>query len=417
MRTTIVSDRIAKEVEESGVEQHLPDDTEIKTWSEFSPEIITADHLVLDLNFVELVEGEEFEDLPLNSIFGGRQRNLTGIDQNAELLLERFEELDWSDAIPNYLDSGSSLTVLYSDMLSIGDAPEGTHTHYWLRKAGLLARTKPIRDASFSDKGVSGYDVVSDSEPVNGYFSYVDGYTHILDFESDNIDEMVEEDPEVLAESSEGNVIAARLSKFRDSSGEVQELEGSVTFLPQPTRLQPRPQDLIQYLAAIGFEGALDDDREFRAYGAAAGSSDLPEIVSEDIENELQKSKHGDEVIKQVKDGDVCVNYELWQPALGSYIHAIEWAFIAYLEAEQGTDIIANEQQGGVYYNLAGGHHDLLDEVTNHVNLDQKTVSSLRSMNQAQRRWMAHHKSGQTLYHDVMSLRSRLGTILEELYT
>ena len=69
-----------------------------------------------------------------------------------------------------------------------------------------------------------------------------------------------------------------------------------------------------------------------------------------------------------------------------------------------------------MYYNLAGGHHSLLDEVTNHVSLDQKLVSTVKRSNQAERRWMAHHKSGETLAYDVMSLRSRLETILEELF-
>lgn len=58
----------------------------------------------------------------------------------------------------------------------------------------------------------------------------------------------------------------------------------------------------------------------------------------------------------------------------------------------------------------------MLDEVTDNVSLSQKMVSSVKRSNQAERRWMAHHKSGETLGYDVMGLRSRLGTILEELF-
>jgi hypothetical protein len=416
MITTIVSERLAEEVEDSGIEGRLPDDTEIKRWSEFSPQSITADHLVLDLNFVHLVDGEAFEDLPLNSIFEGEQRNLVSVDQSRESLLKKFRELGRSDTIPNYLSSGCSLTVLYSDMLMVEADSSKIHTHYWLRELGLLARTKPVTEAALSDSGIEDYEVVSDSEPVQRYFDYVDGYTHILDFESGDFDEMVDENPPVLAESTEGNVIAARLSTFKHSSGEVQELEENLTLLPQPTRLQPRPQDLITSLAEIAIEQNSGEDVEPVTHGFLSGSSDLPELVSDDIEKELSKSRHGDEVIKQIEDGDACVMNDLLQPALGSYIHAVEWAFIAYLESKQGLDIIQKEQQGGTYYNLAGGHHSLLEEVQKHVDLDQKVVDSITTINQAERRWMAHHKSGRTLSYDALGLRSRLRTILEELF-
>lgn len=416
MNTTIVSDRISDAVEEYGIEQQLSEDTTVKRWEEFSPDSILADHLVLDLNFVHLVDDAEFVDIPLNDRFRGKNENLGEIDQNEEMLLEKLDELAWSDVIPNFLSVGGSLTVLYSDHLKIETESGTAITHSWLRQLELLARTKPIREARLSDSGVKNFEVVADSEAVDGYFDFVDGYTHILDFEGDEgYDDIVEESPEVLAKTAEENIIAARLSKFKDTSGEVQDLEGAVTFLPQPTRLQPRPQDLIKSLAAIGFAGS-EEVVEPVTYGLPSGSSDLPDLVSEDVRQKLQGLKHGSEVIKHIEDGDACVENNLWQPALGSYIHAIEWAFIAYLESEQGLDVIQKEQQGGVYYNLAGGHHSLLDEVTDNVSLSQKMVSSVKRSNQAERRWMAHHKSGETLGYDVMGLRSRLGTILEELF-
>jgi len=55
------------------------------------------------------------------------------------------------------------------------------------------------------------------------------------------------------------------------------------------------------------------------------------------------------------------------------------------------------EEQDGNYYNFAGGQNSILDELTEYAELDQKTVSKIESMNRAERRWMAHHKSGQTL--------------------
>jgi len=37
-------------------------------------------------------------------------------------------------------------------------------------------------------------------------------------------------------------------------------------------------------------------------------------------------------------------------------------------------------------------------------------------MNRAERRWMAHHKSGQTLQDDVDQIRSRLSEFVETLF-
>lgn len=418
MDTTIVSDRIADAVVKHGIEQQLPDGTSVKKWEEFSPNSIIADHLVLDLNFVHLVEGKEFSDIPVNRFIGGENREMGVIENKEDILIDTLKKLEQSDVLSYFLSSGGSLTVLYSDMLKVETESGRTTTHHWLYKAGMLARTIPVMDAKFMDPAVDEFEVVTDSDVIDEYFKFVKGYTHFLEFEPRERDihyKLVNEDPEILAESEEGSPIAARVNQFEDASGEVQELDsGSITFLPQPTRLNPRPQDLVESLAAIGFEE--DGVVEPVAYGLPSGSSDLPDLVSEDIERALKRSEHGEEVLKQIEDGDACIENDLWQPALGSYVHAIEWAFIAYLEAEQGLDVVEKEQQGGVYYNLAGGHHSLLDEVKKHADLDQKTVDSITSMNQAQRRWMAHHKSRETLGHDVMSLRSRLGTVLEELF-
>lgn len=420
METTIVSDRLNKGVEEHGIADRIPDEITVKDWNDFSPSSISAEHLVLDLNFVHLVDGKEFSDIPVNHLFRDRNKKMGEINNKKDTLLKIFDTLTQSDVIPHFLSTGSSLTVVYSDLLKIETDSSRAQTFSWLYRKGLLSRTKPVQDAKFSDTGISDFDIVSDSDTVNDYFGFVDGYTHILDFEGTEDDmhyEFVGGDPEPLAKSSGGDLIAARLSKFEDASDEIQGSKGNITFLPQPTRLNPRLQDLITSLAAVGFEKGNNKSVEPPAYGLPSGSSDLSELVSENMEQKLREGKHGEEVLKQIEDGDACLENNLWQPALGSYIHAIEWAFIAYLEDEQRMDVIDKEQQGGIYYNLAGGHHSLLDEVTNHVDLDQKTVASIKSMNQAQRRWMAHHKSGETLGHDVMSLRSRLGTILEELFT
>ncbi|MCU4753412.1 hypothetical protein OB919_15720 [Halobacteria archaeon AArc-curdl1] len=125
--------------------------------------------------------------------------------------------------------------------------------------------------------------------------------------------------------------------------------------------------------------------------------------------------KYGEEVVNHVREGDKCYKNRLWQSALAAYIHAFEWASIAYLEEEAGLDIIERERDG-VYYNFAGGRHSLLDELTSHVEIDQKTLSKIQSMNRAERRWMAHHKSGNTLQKEVDALRARLNQFLKTLF-
>lgn len=141
----------------------------------------------------------------------------------------------------------------------------------------------------------------------------------------------------------------------------------------------------------------------------------LDDILSPDIRSELESIHYGDEVIQHIEDGDKCFENELFGPALGSYIHAIEWTMIAYLEDREGIDIIQKESNG-VYYQFAAGQHNLLDELTDNVTLDQKTVSKIESMNQAERRWAAHHKSGKALPIEIRAVRSRLEELLTGLF-
>jgi len=141
----------------------------------------------------------------------------------------------------------------------------------------------------------------------------------------------------------------------------------------------------------------------------------LSDILTPEIRSELENLHYGDEVIQHIEDGNKCFENELFGPALGSYIHAIEWTMIAYLEDREGIDIIQKESNG-VYYQFAAGQHNLLDELTDHVTLDQKTVSKIKSMNQAERRWAAHHKSGDALPIEIRAVRSRLEELLTELF-
>lgn len=129
----------------------------------------------------------------------------------------------------------------------------------------------------------------------------------------------------------------------------------------------------------------------------------------------LEQTKYGPEIIKHVREGDQCYRNKLWHSALTSYIHGYEWTAIAYLKSSTDVDIIEQERSGN-YYNFAGGRNSILDELTEYAEIDQMTVSKIESMNRAERRWMAHHKSGETLQDDVDQIRTRLGEFIEKLF-
>lgn len=140
-------------------------------------------------------------------------------------------------------------------------------------------------------------------------------------------------------------------------------------------------------------------------------------VLTQERRKAIEETEYGMEVIEHVRDGDRCYKNRLWHPAMVMYIHAYEWSIIAYLEDRENVNIIDREQKGQeVYYSLAGRSPSLMDELTKHTNLDQKTVSRIESMNRAERRWMAHHKSGETLQQEVDAVRARLATLLGTLF-
>lgn len=151
--------------------------------------------------------------------------------------------------------------------------------------------------------------------------------------------------------------------------------------------------------------------------GASSESSPTPSgrIFSPGVRRYLDQTKYGDELVSHTSDGDSCYRNSLWFPALTMYIHAIEWAAITFLEAEANLDIIEKEREGVNYY-LAGGEHSLVDELNEHADVDQKTVSVINSINRLERRWVAHHKSGKTKRDDVDAVRSRLEILVESLF-
>lgn len=309
--TTIVSDKITRRIKENDFEDYIPDNTLLKSWTEFSPDNIFADHLVLDLDLTEHIDDAELLDHPLNRMLGGKQRELAEVDHTIELLLETFQDLKREDYIENYLDAGNNLTVIYSDLIRIDNESRygSTHSHSWLRKSRVLARTIPLDEAKLRKKGIEDYEIITKSQPIHDYFDYVDGYTHILDF-----DEMVDEDPESIALSTEDNVIAALITKYRDSSKNIRDINGQFILLPQPTRLHPKPQDLINALVEIG-KGSDHRTKTSSTGGQQTTGSEGEEMTQSDdsdgekwdifLSHDSDDSQLADSIYSALEDRDI----------------------------------------------------------------------------------------------------------------
>lgn len=157
------------------------------------------------------------------------------------------------------------------------------------------------------------------------------------------------------------------------------------------------------------------DDKGISLGSSSSSPSPRETILTYSIRERLSETKYGPEVIRQIEDGDECYQNQLWHSALAMYIHGFEWAMITYLQDAEGFDVIEKEREG-TYYNLAGQSPSLLDVLTDYVTLDQKTIGRIEDLNRAERRWMAHHKSGEVLRDEVESVRSRLGVLLTRLF-
>lgn len=143
---------------------------------------------------------------------------------------------------------------------------------------------------------------------------------------------------------------------------------------------------------------------------------DTPTIqLSSELIEDLNATNWGSEVLSHLEDGNNCIRAGLYHPALNSYIHGIEWAIITYLEDKEGIDIIKQENNGN-YYNFAGGKNNLLDEISKYKEISQKTQSKLRNMNSAERRWSAHHKSGELSDTEVIAVQERLEILIREVF-
>lgn len=144
-------------------------------------------------------------------------------------------------------------------------------------------------------------------------------------------------------------------------------------------------------------------------------SLDLEPLISDNIQTRLENLQHSEEILTHISEGDASFREGRNHLALSSYIHAFEWTAIAFLQTK-GIDIIEREMEGN-YYHFAGGDSNLLDELRKVADIDQLTISKLKSMNRAERRWMAHHKKGELLNSEVKAIRDRLGQFIKDLFS
>ena len=140
----------------------------------------------------------------------------------------------------------------------------------------------------------------------------------------------------------------------------------------------------------------------------------LSTILSRSRREQLSETQYGKRAIRHIREADYCFELDLFLPALASYIQSIEWVIIAYLAMEKGEDLIINEQDSDHkkdYYE----YYEVVSELGKHTDIDQTTVSRLKSLNE-QRRWMDHHKSGEIRAGDIQNVRHGLLALLEYLF-
>jgi hypothetical protein len=140
-------------------------------------------------------------------------------------------------------------------------------------------------------------------------------------------------------------------------------------------------------------------------------AENLEDTLNREIRNHLRETKYGNYVIELIDEGDEALRYQLLHPALSSYIHAIEWAIICYLEDERIDDLVAEEisDEFGYYYG------QLINKIPEGHGVSQKTREELEQF-KTYRRWMGHHKSGELTESNVATVKDRLRILTEELF-
>jgi len=254
------------------------------------------------------------------------------------------------------------------------------------------------------------------------------GYTKLLEFlsgekptekgQSEYIDIPTERTIYRTTERTSGN-----RSKVKKREHDVETVRFSASWNRIVVETFATPNPIIPYYEVEHHNEPQDRDNlaqlEAFAKKLLNGENEELELNIEPLTNErrgeLTSSQWGEEVIRFIEEGDECLKNGLLHPALTSYIHGIEWSIISFLATKHDLDLIDEEREGAVYY-FTGKSPNLLEKLKEHADISQKMDSRLQSMNSAERRWIAHHKSGSTTQSEVEAVRSRLFLLLDDLF-
>lgn len=140
----------------------------------------------------------------------------------------------------------------------------------------------------------------------------------------------------------------------------------------------------------------------------------LDNVLAIEYRNILEETQYGRTAVKYIDEGDASLQHNHLNAALSCYIHAIEWVIIDYLNRTGDKDVIDQEKSNDkVLYRFS----NLVDGIRHGTPTTQRTISYLDKLNSAERRWIAHHKDGDTLKADVDTLRERLLVLIDELFS
>lgn len=124
----------------------------------------------------------------------------------------------------------------------------------------------------------------------------------------------------------------------------------------------------------------------------------------------LKRYECGNEILVHLNDGIKCMEYRLFNPAINSFLHAIEWALIVKLK-DVGRDVVKEERERRKKYYLK----DLCDSAHKMGIISDKMYDRLLKFNESERRWTAHHKTGETTEDDAIYVMNLLQKLIEKL--
>lgn len=134
-------------------------------------------------------------------------------------------------------------------------------------------------------------------------------------------------------------------------------------------------------------------------------------LIAEEFIEILEQHEYGRNAIQYLNEGDQCLQHRLFHAALSCYIQAIEWVILYYKITVEDVDLVEEQRKDDKYYNF----DHLVQKIVQGTPVKQKTLGKLKNINTAERRWAAHHKTGEITRVDVENVRSTLFRLIEDL--